>query len=183
MRLLTNVEGSVLWLLQSNAWSNDNLRREARLRGVDPDRLIFAGFAPNDEHLARHSHADLFVDTFSFNAHTTASDALWAGLPIVTRAGEQFAARAAASMVTAAGLPDLVTETDEDYEALILALARDPARLAAIRQRLAANRLTAPFFDTVRYTRDFEKALRAAYDRYFDGLEPGDIWISRNNRP
>jgi protein O-GlcNAc transferase len=180
MRLLTTIEGSVLWLVSSNKWSVDNLRREAQIRGVDPDRLVFAGFAPNDEHLARHSHADLFIDTFSFNAHTTASDALWTGLPIVTRAGEQFAARVAASILTAAGLPDLVTETDEEYEALILALARDPARLATIRQRLAANRLTAPFFDTVRYTRDFEKALRAAYDRYFDGLQPDDIRVGRD---
>ncbi|MCB2075271.1 MAG: tetratricopeptide repeat protein [Novosphingobium sp.] len=164
MRLLGRVDGSVLWLLRSNEWAEANLRREARARGIDPDRLVFAGKLPHGEHLARHAHADLFLDTFNVNAHTTASDALWAGLPIVTRAGRQFAARVAASLLAAVGLPELIAGTDEAYEALALDLATDPDRLAAIRAKLAANRLSQPLFDTVGYTRDFEAALETVLE-------------------
>jgi len=159
MRLLAKVPGSVLWLLQDNEWAAANLRREAAARGVDPARLVFAERAPNAEHLARQRHADLFLDTFKVNAHTTASDALWAGLPIVTKLGKSFVARVAGSLLHAVGLPELVTETDEAYEALALALATNPARLAAIREKLDANRLTTPLFDTERYARDFEGLL------------------------
>jgi predicted O-linked N-acetylglucosamine transferase (SPINDLY family) len=159
MRLLQRVDGSVLWLLRSNKWAEANLRRAAKQAGVAPTRLVFAGRLHHAEHLERHRHADLFIDTFNVNAHTTASDALWAGLPVVTRPGRQFAARVAASLLTAIDLPELIAESDEAYETLILDLATDPARLAAIRAKLAANRLTAPLFDTVRYTRDFESAL------------------------
>ena len=106
---------------------------EAEIRGVDPSRLIFAGWVPIEEHLARHKLADLFLDTFAFNAHTTASEALWAGLPIVTKAGKGSAARAAASLLTAVGLPELITQTEKDYETLILQLANHPEQLTQIR--------------------------------------------------
>ncbi|MCB2073847.1 MAG: tetratricopeptide repeat protein [Novosphingobium sp.] len=163
MRLLKKVNGSVLWLLSSNRWAEANLRSEAEMRGIDPVRLVFAEQLPHASHLARHKHADLFIDTFNVNAHTTASDALWAGLPLVTKAGRQFAARVAASLLSAVGLPELITETEEDYEALILDLANRPERLAAIKSKLAENRLTQPLFDTVRYARDFERAIEAAW--------------------
>jgi len=159
MRLLHKVEGGVLWLLQDNEWAAANLRREAEARGIDPARLIFAERAASDEHLSRQRNADLFLDTFKVNAHTTASDALWVGLPIVTKLGNSFVSRVAGSLLQAVGLPELVTQTNEDYEALALELATDPAKLAAVRAKLAANRLTTPLYDTERYTRDFEALL------------------------
>ncbi len=178
MRLLGKVEGSVLWLYKANRWCEANLRKQAALRGIAPDRLVFAGRLEQSQHLARHRHADLFLDTFNVNAHTTASDALWAGLPVVTRAGQQLAARVSASLLTAVGLPDLITHSDADYEALIFDLATDPAKLAAIRARLATNRRTHPLFDTQGYTRDFETGLQRAFDRYLAGEAPCDIRIA-----
>ncbi|MCB2073193.1 MAG: tetratricopeptide repeat protein [Novosphingobium sp.] len=175
MRLLEQVDGSVLWLLRSNEWAEANLRKEATNRAIDPERLVFAGKLPNAEHLARHKHADLFVDTFNYNAHTTATDALWAGLPLVTRIGRQFSARVAASLLSAVGLPELITRSEAEYEALILELASDRARLAAITAKLTANRLTQALFDTVRYTRDFEAVLEAACRRSREGLPPADL--------
>jgi protein O-GlcNAc transferase len=157
MRLLTKVEGSVLWLVEDNPWATANLRRYAQAKGVDPGRLVFANWASQADHLARHCHADLFLDTFNVNAHTTASDALWAGLPVVTRLGESFAARVAGSLLHAIGMPELVTETAEAYEQLALELATDPARLAAIKTKLAANRSTTPLFDSQQFTRDIEQ--------------------------
>ena len=141
MRLLTQVEGSVLWLLRDNRWAEANLCREAERRGVADGRLIFADRAALPDHLARHRHADLFLDTFACNAHTTASDALWAGLPLLTLLGDAFAARVAGSLLHAVGLPELAVDRVEDYEQLALALARDPQRLAAIRAKLAGQRL------------------------------------------
>ncbi|WAP71175.1 O-linked N-acetylglucosamine transferase family protein [Jiella pelagia] len=132
---------------------------------------------PHPQHLARHRHADLFLDTFACNAHTTASDALWAGLPLVTRIGEQFAARVAASVLTAAGLPELITQSDEDYEALALSLARDPGRLGALRHKLVSTRASAPLFDSLAYTRDLEAAYRAVHQRWLDGEAPAVVRI------
>ena len=177
MRLLGRVEGSVLWLLGSNPSAEANLRREAALRGIDPDRLIFAGPMRHHEHLGRLRFADLFIDTFAVNAHTTASDALWAGLPVVTLAGRQFAARVGASLLHAVGLPELVTEDVADYEALIADLAADRDRLAALRAKLADNRLSQPLFDTKRYTAAIESALVAVHQRRLDGLAPADITV------
>ncbi|HEV2548686.1 MAG TPA: tetratricopeptide repeat protein [Stellaceae bacterium] len=157
MRLLAAVEGSVLWLLADRG-SEDNLRREAESRGVDPRRLVFAPRLPLAAHLARHRVADLFLDTAPVNAHTTASDALWAGLPLMTCAGQSFVARVAASLLSALGLAEIVTADLEQYERLALAFARDPARLAALRRRLEAARLTAPLFDTLRTCRQLETA-------------------------
>jgi predicted O-linked N-acetylglucosamine transferase (SPINDLY family) len=161
MRLLAQVEGSVLWLLEDNAWAADNLRREAEARGIDSARLVFAGRLPMDEHLARQHCADLFLDTFKVNAHTTASDALWMGLPVLTKLGSSFAARVAGSLLHAVGLPELATTSAEAYEALAFELATDPERLTEIKTRLAANRATAPLFDTERFTRNIERAFEA----------------------
>jgi len=177
MRLLRQVEGSVLWLFEANEWAKANLRKEAAVRGVDPDRLVFAPKVSQGEHLARHACADLFLDTFNYNAHTTTSDALWSGLPIVTRAGKSFAARVAASLLGAIGLPELVTETEADYQGLALGLATDPARLLAIKAKLAANRLTAPLFDSRRFARDIEAAYVLAYRRAQNGLLPDHIQV------
>jgi predicted O-linked N-acetylglucosamine transferase (SPINDLY family) len=178
MGLLAEVEGSVLWLLRSNEWAEANLRREAAARGVDPARLVFAPTLPHAEHLGRLKHADLFLDTFNVNAHTTASDALWAGLPVLTRAGRQFAARVCASLVNAVGLPELVTDSDGSYAARALDLARDPSRLAALRARLAENRLTHPLFATAAYARRLEAAYEAVHRRRVEGLAPADMSIS-----
>ncbi len=177
MRLLDKVDGSVLWLFRSNIWAEYNLRKEAEKRGVDPARLVFAGKLPHPEHLARHKHADLFIDTFNCNAHTTASDALWGGLPVVTKQGKQFAARVAASLLRAVRLPELIAETEEEYEKRILELASAPDKLSSIKTRLAENRMKEPLFDTWRYTRNFEHGLRQAYDLYFEGKPPEDIWV------
>lgn len=172
LRLLGEVPGSVLWLLHSNAEAEANLRAAAEAAGLDAARLIFAAHEPNPRHLARMAMADLFLDTFPCNAHTTASDALWAGLPLLTLLGETFPARVAASLLQACGLSELVTATPQDYEALALALARDPARLAALRAKLAAGRGTAPLFDTRRFTRDLETAYTMAVQRSRRGLPP-----------
>jgi protein O-GlcNAc transferase len=156
MRLLQQVPGSVLWLLESNALVRRNLSAAAVAAGLDPDRLVFAPMLPHGQHLARHRHADLFLDTLPCNAHTTASDALWAGLPVLTCVGETFAGRVAGSIVGTAGLSELVTSSPRDYEALALALAREPARLADIRSRLGTGRENLPLFDMAKRTRDLE---------------------------
>ena len=175
MRILMQVEGSVLWLIEDNSKAAENLRREATERGVDSDRLIFAKRMPLAEHLARHRLADLFLDTLPCNAHTTASDALWAGLPLLTLCGESFAARVAASLLHAIQLPELITTTQEEYEALAISLATNPAKLGKIRQKLEQNRLTASLFDTQRFTTHLEEAYSAMYERYQEGLSPEHI--------
>jgi predicted O-linked N-acetylglucosamine transferase (SPINDLY family) len=177
MRLLKRVEGSVLWLFKGNDYAAQNLRKEALKRGVDPDRLIFAEKLSQSEHLARHKHADLLLDTFNVNAHTTASDALWAGLPLVTLPGEQFAARVAASILTAANLPELIAKDEVDYEAIALDLALNPEKIAALKQKVKDQNKTCPLFDSEGYTRDLEVGFEAAYDRYLKGLAPDDIEV------
>jgi predicted O-linked N-acetylglucosamine transferase (SPINDLY family) len=156
MRLLQQVPGSVLWLGDHLPHIQQKLRAEAHARDVDPARLIFAQKRGIAEHLARHRLADLFLDTLPYNAHATAADALLAGLPVVTQLGEIFAGRVGASMAIAAGVPELVTQTAEDYEALALGLARDPARLAALRDKL--NRREGPLFDSTGFVRGLEAA-------------------------
>ena len=169
MRLLGAVDGSALWLLESNPTAMDNLRREARQRGIAPERLIFAGKMPVADHLARHRLADLCIDTLPCNAHTTGTDALWAGLPVVTCLGSTLAARVAASLLRAAGLPELVAETLKDYEALVLKLARDAALLASVKDKLAGSRDTCPLFDTGRSTRSMEAAYVRMWERHQSG--------------
>jgi protein O-GlcNAc transferase len=162
MRLLQAVPDSVLWLLEPGPAAAENLRGEARRRSVAPERLVFAARLPLDEHLARHAAADLFLDTFPCNAHTTANDALFAGLPLLTCAGETFASRVSGSQLMAIGLPELVTDTIEAYEAKALQLAHEPRLLAAYRDRLQANRRTHPLFDTAAYTQALEDAFLSA---------------------
>jgi len=175
MRLLLSVDASVLWLLKFNQRAMDNLRREAAARGVDPDRLIFANPVAPPQHLARHRLADLFLDTFNYNAHTTAADAFWAGLPLVTRAGQGFPARVAASLLSVIGLPELITTNTADYEALCLRLATNPPQLSAVKTKLAAKISSAPLFDTERFARGLETAYDAAYERYLSGKPPTTI--------
>ncbi|TNE64772.1 MAG: tetratricopeptide repeat protein [Alphaproteobacteria bacterium] len=177
MRLLHRVEGSVLWQLKPNKWAQANMQKEAAARGIDPARLVFAPWAPSAEHLARHKHADLFLDTFVVNGHTTAVDALWTGLPLISRPGRQLAARVAASCLTALGLEDLVAQDDAAYEALAYALATDPGRLSDVRARIEANKHSHALFDSQRYTRHFEQGLDSAYARYLKGLPPTDIKV------
>jgi len=170
MTLLAKVEGSVLWLLRDNAGAEANLRREAGARGIDPARLIFAAHASPQDHLARHRLADLFLDTIPYNAHTTTSDALWAQLPVLTCRGNAFASRVAASLLAAAGLPELVTGTLEQYEALALRLARDASLLGGFRQRLADG--SSRLFDSDRFRRHIEAAYLAMWQRWRRGEKP-----------
>ena len=177
MRILQGVPDSVLWLLADNPAVEDSLRREAQARGVAAERLVFAQRLPLSEHLARHRLADLFLDTLPYNAHTTASDALWAGLPVLTRLGESFAARVAASLLHAVGLPELVTHSAAEYEALAISLAQDPARLKALRDKLQAEKAQSPLFNTHQFARDIEAAYLAMHERHLQGLPPEVIEV------
>jgi predicted O-linked N-acetylglucosamine transferase (SPINDLY family) len=172
MRILAAVPGSVLWLFRSNEAAERRLSAAAGAAGVDPARLVFARLAPKAEHLARHRHADLFLDTHTYNAHTTASDALWAGVPVLTWPDEAFAGRVSASLLNAVGLPELVVPTLEAYVATAVALARDRDRLAALRRRLAANRHSEPLFQTERFARGVERAFAGMADRLRAGASP-----------
>jgi predicted O-linked N-acetylglucosamine transferase (SPINDLY family) len=183
MRILANTPGSVLWLIEDNAEAVENLRKEAAARNIARERLIFAKRLPLRDHLARHRLADLFLDTTPCNAHTTASDALWAGLPVLTCMGNTFTSRVATSLLKAVGLPELATTGLESYEELAVSLAADPRKLDAIRKRLADNRLTAPLFDTPRYTRDLEAIYDAMYRRHRSGLAPDDIPSASGSMP
>jgi predicted O-linked N-acetylglucosamine transferase (SPINDLY family) len=178
MRLLGAVEGSVLWLPQMNAAAVRNLRSEAARRGISESRLVFAPFvAGDDDHLARLSLADLFLDTLPYNAHSTAADALWAGVPVLTMRGDSFAGRVAASASAAAGLSDLIATSREDYERLALKLAREPQTLAAIKAKLARNRDTCALFDTARYTRNLEAAYAQMWRRHCNGEAPAHLAV------
>jgi protein O-GlcNAc transferase len=159
MRLLKRVDGSVLWLIADEA-ARRNLREEAEARGVDPDSLVFASHLKNEEHLARHKLADLFLDTLPYNAHTTASDALWAGLPVITRMGNAFAGRVAASLLKACDLPELITSSAEEYEALAVRLATEPYLLSNARAKLERSGTSSALFDTPRFCRNLESAYR-----------------------
>jgi predicted O-linked N-acetylglucosamine transferase (SPINDLY family) len=172
MRLLLAVPGSVLWLAPGNATARANLQREAAARGVAPERLVFAPRVSLPEHLARHAHADLFLDTTPYNAGTTANDALFMGVPVLTCAGATMASRVAGSQLHAIGLPELVTTSLSDYEALALALATEPARLQACRQRLLAQRATYPLFDMARFTRALDDLLLTAWENRHSPASP-----------
>ena len=172
MRLLGQVPGSVLWLLQDHEVAARNLREEARRRGVAPDRLVFAPRAGHEAHLARQRQADLFLDTFPYNAHVTASDALWEGLPLVTRLGSAFPGRVAASLLNAVGMGDLVTSTDEEYKRLALRLATDQAALGGVRARLLSNRSSHSLFNADRFRRHLEAAYEMMHERCRRGEPP-----------
>jgi predicted O-linked N-acetylglucosamine transferase (SPINDLY family) len=177
MRILKAVEGSVLWLLQDNPQAVENLKKEAHKKGIDMRRLVFADRAPLSEHLARHRSADLFIDTLPYNAHTTASDALWTGLPVLTLQGHSFTSRVASSLLNAIELPELITYTQEAYEALAIELAKNREKLASIKQKLENNRLTTPLFDTPLFTRNLEAAYIEMMERYWLDLKPDHIAI------
>lgn len=178
MRALLHVEDSVLWLMSTNDAAMHNLRHAAQLRGVASERLIFAPRIDHANHLERHRHADMFLDTFNYNAHTTAIDALWAGLPLVTLQGQQWAARGASGIVKALGMGELVALSEAEYEARIIDYARDADMLKVLRQDLDKQRLTAPLFNTAHYTRQLEQGFERAYDRVIKGWEPVDIKLS-----
>jgi protein O-GlcNAc transferase len=173
MRLLREVEGSVLWLSAADSTARKNLCAEAITRGVSPARLIFADRVTlNEDHLARHRLADLFLDTLNYNAHATSCDALWAGLPVLTCLGDTFASRVAGSLLNSIGLPEMVAHSLEEYESLALKLAREPELLSATKQKLARHRRTFPLFNTERFTRHVEAAYATMCERYWRGEAP-----------
>jgi predicted O-linked N-acetylglucosamine transferase (SPINDLY family) len=178
MRLLRGVPGSVLWLLAEDQGAMERLRAHANIRGIDPGRLVFAKQMPLAEHLARHRLADLFLDTVPYNAHTTASDALWTELPVLTCLGDTFPGRVGASLLHAVGMPELIAADLAAYEALALELATNAKRLLILRQKLAIHRLTQPLFDTARFTRNIERVFRAMWERQRSGLPPEHIDLS-----
>ena len=180
MRLLRQRDGSVLWLLGGNATIEGNLRREAHARGVDPARLVLAPRLRYAEHLARYPLADLFLDTLPFNAGTTASDALWAGLPVLTCSGEAFAARMAGSLLHALGLPELIASSLEAYESMAVALAADATLLAGIRRKLVDHRDRYPAFDTVRFCRHLEAAYATMWERHQRGEPPAGFAVRQS---
>ena len=156
MNLLIKTEGSVLWLYKSNQWSINNLYKEARKRKVDPDRLIFAERLPLNKHLARLSLGDLALDTFNVNGGTTTTDALWAGLPVLTKIGQSFSARVSASLLTSIGLPELVTYSESEYEEKAVYIASDPKEVLRLKSKLNKLKETSPLFNSELFTRDLE---------------------------
>jgi len=176
--MLQAVPGSVLWLLESNPRAIENLRSTAVLRGVDPARLVVAPMRPLAEHLGRLRAADLFLDTLPYNAHTSASDALWTGVPVITCPGETFASRVAGSLLMAVGLPELITGSLSEYEALAVRLAGNPAELAALRARLSAGREAAALFDTPAFVDALEHSFELMWRRHAAGLPPARIDLS-----
>jgi predicted O-linked N-acetylglucosamine transferase (SPINDLY family) len=178
MKILSKVNNSVLWLLADNIVAKNNLLDEASSRGIEHSRLIFAERCNLSDHLARHRQADLFLDTFPYNAHTTASDALWAGMPIITLMGNSFASRVAASLLNAVNMPELITSSQEEYEALAIDLATNPEKLYAIKQKLAKNLVSEPLFDTPLFTRNIEALYIKMYQRYHDGLSPDHLSLN-----
>jgi predicted O-linked N-acetylglucosamine transferase (SPINDLY family) len=177
---LSQVERSVLWLPEHHPSATRNLRREAGARGIDSSRLIFAAPVPSPAgHLARLKLADLFLDTLPYNAHSTANDALWAGLPVLTCLGGSFAGRVAASLLKTIGLQELVADSLSSYEALALKLAREPERLAALNDKLRYNRDASAVFDTSRFTRHLETAFMMMWQRHQRGDPPADFAVER----
>jgi predicted O-linked N-acetylglucosamine transferase (SPINDLY family)/Flp pilus assembly protein TadD len=181
MRILERVPGSVLWLLADSSRAADHLRQAAGVRGVDPARLVFASRLPKAEHLERHRLADLFLDTFTYNAHTTASDALWAGLPVVTLRGGLFQSRVCASLLTALGLSELIADRAAEYEALAVDLAREPGRLKELRARLQERRLEGAPFDTCGFARDLERSFAALWALHKAGGKPKALDIQKDS--
>lgn len=177
MEILRQTDSSVLWLLADNTEAKTNLYKEAARYGLSADRLIFADRMPLAEHLARHRAADLFLDTLPYNAHTTASDALWAGVPVLTLMGQSFASRVASSLLKAVGLPELITESSQAYQALAIELATHPEKMSALKTKLAKNRHNSPLFDTQNFASKIEASYVAMYERYRDGLEPDHITV------
>ena len=159
MRLLTKVPNSVLWLIKYNTNVEENIKKKACKLGVNPSRIIFAEYVEMTMHLSRHSCADLFLDTFNVNAHTTASDALWSGVPVLTKIGNSFPSRVASSLLTAINMTELITETNKDYEALALEIALNTTKLKKLKNKLKKNIIYSNLFNTEKYTKDYENLL------------------------
>lgn len=182
MRLLTKVDGSVLWIVGEGGSIRANIRKTAADRGVNPERIVFAPRIEYAEHLARYRLADLFLDTLPFGAGATASDALWAGLPVLTCVGEAFASRMAGSLLHALGLAELVTESPDAYEAVALKLATAPVLLSEIKRKLADNRASYPLFDSDRFCRNIENAYVMMWERLQSGRQPESFEVSHVRR-
>jgi len=178
MHILSKVDSSVLLIYAENAWVINNLRSEATKRGISSERLIFGQKMNRGEYLARYKSADLFLDTFPYNAGTTASDALWAGLPVLTRMGESFASRVASSLLNAIELPELITKSAIEYESLAIELANNPNKLKELKVKLARNRMSTQLFDTQRFTSNIETAYSLIYERYQQDLPPDHIYLT-----
>ena len=177
MKILKKIEGSVLWLIKDSNEGANNLKKEANKRGINPDKIIFAKRMTISEHLARHKMADLFIDTFPYTAHTTCSDALWSGLPVITLMGQSFASRVSGSLLNAVGLNELITTTEKDYEDLIIRLATDSNQLKIIKNKLEKNKINQPIFNTKLYTKKIESAYKEIYKRYHSDLPLENIEI------
>jgi predicted O-linked N-acetylglucosamine transferase (SPINDLY family) len=180
IRVLKQTPGSVLWLLKSTEQAQINLTKRAAYAGLDPQRIIFAPLVPEAEHLQRVSFADCFLDSFPCNAHTTASDAVWAGVPLITRSGKTFASRVAGSILTTIGLPELIVEDDAAYEALALRVYNDRAYLADLKRRVEEGVQNGPLYNAELYARHFEQVLSAVYEVYHKGGSPDDLSVSDN---
>jgi predicted O-linked N-acetylglucosamine transferase (SPINDLY family) len=178
MKILSQVDGSVLWLSDGNNTGISNLKNEAEKSGIDSKRLIFAPrLELREDHLNRIKLADLFLDTLPYNAHATTSDALQVGLPVLTRIGESFASRVAASLINSVDIPELITETQEQYEEIAIELAKDPEKLELIKEKLKRNLPISPLYDTPLYAKQIESAYEEMYDRYQNGLGPDHIYV------
>ena len=177
MRILNKVENSVLWLFGSNKWAEKNLIKEAENYSIARKRLIFADKLTHSDHLARLKLADLFLDTFNINAHTTASDALWAGTPIITKLGNGFASRVAASILNAIGLSELVVQNEKEYENLILEIANSPKKLSKIKETLFFNRLSKPLFNSEMYVNHLEDAYKQVFENHLKGSKVKTIYV------
>ena len=178
MKLLKRIDNSVLWLLEENQTASSNLKKEAEKKGIKSDRIIFAKRMEQSEHFARHKLADIFVDTFPYNAHTTCSDALWSDLPVITLAGQSFASRVGASILNAIDLKELITTTEEEYENLLFKLATNKEELEKIKNKLKKNKIKKPLFDTKLYTKNLETAYTEIYEIYSSGSEVKNININ-----
>jgi predicted O-linked N-acetylglucosamine transferase (SPINDLY family) len=179
MRILRRVEGSVLWLYCKTPETIKNLLRRAESRGVSANRIVFASFATMDVYLSRFSLADLFLGSFPYNAGATCNDALWAGLPVLTCAGDTYVSRMAGSLLTALGLPELITRSLGDYEAQAVKLATQPAELKSIRQRLIEQRERSPLFDMAGFVRNLEKAFLQMQRSWRRGEQPVPFAVQR----
>ena len=177
MKILKQVKGSVLWLLEDNLIATNNLKLEASKRDIDSKRIIFAKRMNMSDHLARHKAADLFIDTLPYNAHTTASDGLWVGLPFLTLVGDTFASRVGASMLNAIGLPELITYSENEYKNKAIELATNPILLKTIKEKLEKNKISKPLFDAKLFTKNVESAYKKIYKRYNSNMPTENIEI------
>lgn len=178
MNLLKKIKNSVLWLSKSNKWVQSNLRNEAKKRKIDPDRLVFAEKVSSiKEHLNRHKHADIYLDTFNYNGHTSVSDALWSGLPVITKLGKQFSSRVASSLLNSIGLNELITNNRKEYESLALELAINPTKLSILKMKVERNIIIHPLFNNKLYAKHFEKGLKIIYTNFIKNKNPKDFEI------